>query len=312
MNTHDSLNNLQTPEFTAFIHDILLRYSGMKETSVSQVLGQHIQLFRKIFVSPTVNIIDNYELMEMLGDTTVNKAIVQYLYIRFQTFFDGLKTRKGMYSAKAILSRLKSTYQSKKFLQGLASFLRFDIYAKNIPTKFQHFSSDKIPDNVLEDVFEAFCGALEYSVNKEFAMCGNPVAQTFIWNLLDIKLADLTVDQFTKESIYDYKSLINNLVAQNGFQIQYIDYDVELDAGKPIVFTEPYSQVPYDLQTILNTATNLRARHLSQVEIKSGNTMFFSDVIYGARKANAENQAAKQLYESGRIDAYKGRNQVVE
>lgn len=112
----------------------------------------NIKKFGDAFTSVSANSKNNYEFFEQIGDSTLNKFIVSYMYNRFPQ----LKSSSGV----NVVARLKIKYGSKGQLFQIAEQLGF----------WNYISADdeeriKRKKSLLEDVFEAFIGCFEEIIN---------------------------------------------------------------------------------------------------------------------------------------------------
>ena len=117
------------------------------------LVPDHMQKFSNAFTSSTYDTKNNYEYYEQIGDSTVNKFIVNYMYNRFPQ----LRNCDGV----NVVARLKIKYGSKGQLYQIAERLEF--------WNFISASDDeriKRKKNLLEDVFEAFFGCFEEVINE--------------------------------------------------------------------------------------------------------------------------------------------------
>ena len=152
----------------------LLKIGCMNKNSIKNLLDKEsLKIYSQIFTHPSVNEEKNYELYELAGDVTLNKAIVWYFLRRFPQ----LNCPKGV----KIITRLKIRYVSKK---------AFSTFAKNLG--FWEFisASDEVRSKemkpVLEDVFEAFIGGTEYLIDKKIGInVGYSVCYNIVKNLFD-------------------------------------------------------------------------------------------------------------------------------
>jgi dsRNA-specific ribonuclease len=155
-------------------------------------------ILERAFTHPSVDPVENYEFYEFIGDVTVNKCIVWHAHRRFPH----LRTVKGV----EIISQLKSNLVSRKSLSSFADKLDFWKYIR-MTSEIQERHKKK----VLEDVFEAFIGALEMIIDD----CVNPhsgygVCYTIIDSILsNIKISLATID------LKDSKTRLKELFDKN-------------------------------------------------------------------------------------------------
>lgn len=130
----------------------LLKRSNVKDEFIELCLLKK-EKFGRAFTSSSADAILNYEYYEQIGDGTINKFIVAYMYNRFPQ----LKTTEGV----EVVARLKIKYSSKGQLFQIAErlgFWQFISASDEIRTKRKK--------SLLEDVFEAFFGCTEEIVNE--------------------------------------------------------------------------------------------------------------------------------------------------
>jgi dsRNA-specific ribonuclease len=85
--------------------------------------SESLLIFNDVFTSNTANVLKNYEVYEQLGDITVNKFIVWYMYKRFPQ----LNCAQGV----KIVARLRINYCSKQSFAQIAESLGFWAFIKS-------------------------------------------------------------------------------------------------------------------------------------------------------------------------------------
>lgn len=133
----------------------ILQNSGLKQKYIDKILTsqESKKLYHDVFTHRSADIENNYEWLEILGDSTLNKCIVWYITKRFPQ----LKCTEGV----KIIARLKINLISKKTFAEIAMKLNW----------WQYVSADEETrqtkmKKILEDVFEAFFGATEYLIDS--------------------------------------------------------------------------------------------------------------------------------------------------
>lgn len=105
------------------------------------ITSDHVSIFRQAFMHKSVDVKNSYERLEHLGDAVLGCIVSGYLYARYPTQNEGF------------LTRMRTKLVNSTMLASLSKRLKFDRYV-NIKSGFS------ITTSVLEDVFEAFVGAL--------------------------------------------------------------------------------------------------------------------------------------------------------
>ena len=137
---------------------------------------------------------ESYESLEYLGDAVIHLILAQYLYMRYTDKDPGF------------LTVLRTKIEKGETLAKLSRIIGFDayaIFARNI--ELSGGRQNNI--NIMEDVFEAFMGAL--SLEVDFETC-----KTFMVNLIDshIDFADLIKTED------NYKEMLMQHYHRNGFK----------------------------------------------------------------------------------------------
>jgi dsRNA-specific ribonuclease len=216
-----------------FLRDVLK--NAKLEDRYILILLNKIDLYQIAFTSPSVNINDNYELYENLGDITANEAIVWYFYEVFPQLHcpSGVKT----------MARLKINYSSSESYSSIANDLGFWPYIK--ATDEEKNSKEK-KQKLLEDVFEAFIGVTKIILIDYFGYqgVGNQIVYNIIKSIFDKKNISLEAND-----LYDAKTRLKELFdktyIQNLFgKLQYKYYDNE-DKKTELYFWKNYKENNY-------------------------------------------------------------------
>lgn len=141
--------------FVSFILNLLGRVHFLTDLKLEQ---SDIKIFEMAFTHPDVksDISENYELLETLGDNTINKCVLWYISNRFPQL--------NSPDAIDILTKLKisiiksSSYSELANQLGFFNFISHDIMSLSILYK----------RSILEDVFEAFFAAIEMVIDKKY------------------------------------------------------------------------------------------------------------------------------------------------
>lgn len=189
-----------------FIRDLLTK--SLKEDMVDKILSTSFDRFKAAFTSKDYNEHENYEFFEQLGDLSINKFIVTYMGYRFPQ----LKSSNGV----GVLASLRILYGSKDTLSSLSEKYGMDKFI--ICTQEEMMDKNKFR-NILEDVFEAFFGALEYSIDK---LWYQGLGYVFVYDLLS-KLFDELYISIDYENLVDAKTRLNELKDEYKINIKYKD-----------------------------------------------------------------------------------------
>ena len=196
----------------------ILKKGKLKEEYIDRITTNGKELYSQAFTHPTANPDNNYEPLELLGDSIVNCCIVWYLSRRFPQLNcqDGVK----------IIARLKINLVSKKIFADFGDQLDF----------WKYVSADKETRDTkmkktLEDVFEAFFGATQKLIDSEIRMgVGYSICYNIITNLFDtlhisLKYEDLYDAKTRLKEVFDFfKETIGQIKYENERvdRIQYV------------------------------------------------------------------------------------------
>jgi dsRNA-specific ribonuclease len=137
---------------------------------------------------------ESYERLEFLGDRVIEIIIADYVFQRYPDQDEGF------------LSRIKVSLVNGVMLSHLSRILglgKFMIVSKTMEDKEQA----RLRDHLLEDIFEAFIGAiyLDFNVDKPSSMSsymsgmGFHVAQKFLINLLEDENSEIDFTELIME-----------------------------------------------------------------------------------------------------------------
>ena len=171
---------------------------------------------------------DNYEMLEHLGDATVNKSATWYLKNRFPDI-----VKRGDLGVQ-IISKQKSLITSKPFLAKYSEFLGFVKFIRYRPLNFTYSKEDTegaqstqvkqvvLDRSMKEDVFEAFFAALEQTIDKKEGMVG--VGYAVCFKILR-SLFDEQDIPYTKNDLVDAKTQLKEIFDKRKRLGDTIDYD---------------------------------------------------------------------------------------
>ena len=159
-------------QLTQFIKTLLTK-SGLSERHVNQMQStDNMEIFKCAFTSPDTAPDANYEWLEQIGDVLHTSFIVNYFYSRFPY----LRTQQGV----KIVARLRIKYVGRKALAALADKLGF--WDHVVASAFAR-CRDK--EKLLEDVFEAFIGAVKICGDNVKPDFGNVVISRMLTHIYD-------------------------------------------------------------------------------------------------------------------------------
>jgi len=184
----------------------VLKTANLEDRYVS-VLVSRIDMYQTAFTSPLVDSMNNYELYEILGDSTANEALVWYFHGRFS------QLRKP--SCVKTLARLKIKYSSSDTYSSFAEKLGFWPYIK--ASDEEKYSKEK-KQKLLEDVFEAFIGVTKLISIEKFNYMG--VGNQIVYNIIESLLINEDVP-LSDEDLHDAKTRLKEFFDKASTQTRF-------------------------------------------------------------------------------------------
>jgi dsRNA-specific ribonuclease len=185
--TIKNINNFRT----AFIHVSYLKNQQLTDKFI-KLLKEIEPLSSKTEAIPLQE--NSYEVLEFLGDAVIHSILAEYLYRRYPDKDQGFLTK--------LRTKIEKGETLNKFSRVL-NFHQFAIISRNI--ELSGGRDNNI--NIMEDIFEAFVGALKLETNYE-------TCQKFVINLIDseIDFAELINNED------NYKELLMQYYHKKGFK----------------------------------------------------------------------------------------------
>lgn len=181
-------------EFIDFISSLLRRLHLSLKIKRLLISGEYLKRFERAFTHESADKKHNYQFLEKIGDSTINKIIRFYIIKKFPE----LHNKEGV----EFISELESKWKSTSTLSQMADKLGFK--------RFISADEDSIMKNIRcrsEDVIEAFIGALELNIDHILGPCeGYKYCFSFMASLLD------TIPiNYTYEQLINSKTRLNEL-----------------------------------------------------------------------------------------------------
>lgn len=176
-----------------------------------------IKVFEKAFTSAEADPDFNYELLEFLGDGKIKAFLVDYVHELFPEIDESD-------SLPAILTKAKTKYEAKTVL----SEMGLNLGMKRFITATEHELSNSQKSSV-EDVFEAFLGAISVQVKKKYPSL--PIDQAIIDKFLRYSYSTklntkIEIDyQKLTDSVSQLKEHYDRKRSREGIDIRYIIKD---------------------------------------------------------------------------------------
>lgn len=176
---------------TAFVHTSYLKSQQLTEKFI-KLLKEIQPISDKTEYMPLQE--NSYEVLEFLGDAVIHSILAEYLYKRYPDKDQGF------------LTKLRTKIEKGETLNKFSRTLLFDRYAI-ISRNIELSGGRDNNTNIMEDIFEAFIGALKLETDYE-------TCQKFVINLIDseIDFAELINNED------NYKELLMQYYHKKGFK----------------------------------------------------------------------------------------------
>lgn len=180
--------------FKLMIQTVLSK-SKLKQKYIDLLLDEEsLRLYGNAFTNAIADPVNNYEFYEILGDATVNKSMVWYLFRRFPEL--------NCVEGGGILSRLKQQLVAKESFSNLAYGIKFWDFV-TVDKKSKEMNRKKI----LEDVFEAFFGVTEYILDTRIKL---GVGSVICYQILETLMDGIQIST-RYEYLYDAKTRLKEI-----------------------------------------------------------------------------------------------------
>ena len=264
--------------FKNFIKNILEK-SNLKSKYIDILLSEeNMKIFSSAFTSEQVDEINNYQVYEQLGDLTCNKFIVWYIYKRFPQ----LKCAEGV----KIAARLRINLGSKDSFCNIAEKLGFWDF---ITATNELRQRKKKP--LLEDVFEAFLGAVEFILDENFEKVG--VGYSCVYKILASIFDELDIS-LKYEHLYDSKTRLKELFDIYSEKLGPLKYEEKRDDVICHSYIYRLSGAKFDLKVDGTINLNSYTGPFKKILIGMGSAALKADA-----EQNAATDALKNLARDG-------------
>lgn len=212
-----NLNNFKT----AFIHTSYLKFQHLTDKFI-KLLKEIEPISLKAEYIPLQE--NSYEVLEFLGDAVIHSVLAEYLYRRYPDKDQGFLTK--------LRTKIEKGETLNKFSRAL-EFHRYAVISRNI--ELSGGRDNNI--NIMEDIFEAFIGALKLETDYE-------TCQNFIINLIDseIDFAELINNED------NYKELLMQYYHKKGFKKTPTYYLINTYDQKPRKLFEMMVKNPDEIE----------------------------------------------------------------
>lgn len=196
-------------QFLQFITNFLKQAKVSKKYRDLLLNKKGMAYFDTAFTHSSYNSQNNYEVLETLGDVTVNKAVVWYLIRKFPNLYSP--------DATDVLTKLKIHIISSKTMGDIAEKLGFLKYISYDSRNSVEMRNPEIKQKILEDVFESFFGAMEFLLDQIQIGVGYSVCYKIISQLLDkrnygaLRYEDLVDAKTRLKELFDQDIIKSNL-----------------------------------------------------------------------------------------------------
>lgn len=210
----------------------------MKQLKIAGINTEHQQtftdqngmdIFTKAVTHPTFDANKNYQELEFIGDGIIKGILSQYIPRRFPDLASGKTQHSRKGTGEGVLSKTRRFLEQRKALSDFALKRGFWEYVKA-----DDETKEKLRKETLEDVFEAFIGALVEVVDERVMQgLGYLYAYRYVKESLDeieIKISAETLDDpITRlNELYKANELKDNKPPLKWGDAAYANYQIQM------------------------------------------------------------------------------------
>lgn len=198
----------------------ILKMCNLTQEHIDLILDEEgMSCFSMCFTHESIHPDRNYELLEFIGDPCVNKVLAWYLFRQFPQ----LRQSSDLKNIQRMFSQLKSqSYLTSMALSTFPEFYNFvscemDTYKKN-------------RDKIMEDIFEAFCGSVEYLVDLKIGIgVGQSCIYNFITSILDKREIQIDYEN-SSDPVTRLKEIMDQMQSKNiKYETKYVNNKFKTD-----------------------------------------------------------------------------------
>jgi dsRNA-specific ribonuclease len=160
-----------------FLRNFLFGFIQNEEVVMLILSGENENTWMKAFTHKSYDPIQNYDVLEFLGDSAAELMFKQYVSERFSA-----EIEQGIIG-EAGITNLKNTYMSKIFQSQIGNDLEFPKYVRSLISVNVH---------IAEDLVESFTGALMKTANNVKPAMGYVLVYNFIIYIFENREIELT------------------------------------------------------------------------------------------------------------------------
>lgn len=191
--------------FRDFIDKQLMRAKINKPYRELLTTPKGMKVFLQSVTHPSFDEVNNYQTLEFIGDGLIKGVLSQYIPRRFPELAAGT-TEFSKKTGEGVLSKTRRFLEQRKTLSDFGLKLGFwDHVRADSDTK------ETKRKEVLEDVYEAFCGALAENIDN-LILPG--LGYMYVYNYTKLMLDDMEID-ITSENLDDPITRLNELYKAN-------------------------------------------------------------------------------------------------
>lgn len=220
-------------KFRQFIFNLITERGNINESAAQSLLDEKgLERFKMAFTHSSIVGETSYEFFEMLGDRSVNKAIIWYMHRRFPEIEKNEKA--AMY-----MTQLKIKYENKRNFGAWARKLSFEEYIQYTELSYlegKYIKRVRVNDSMLEDAFESFCGVLEDLIDSRIGIgVGYGIVYNIVTSLLDEEYITTDLSKLVDPKT-QIKELLENPEIKKNFGSKY-NYNTVQDESRKFITT---------------------------------------------------------------------------
>ena len=182
-----------------FVYVTLVKSEVMGETEARMcVTPENMSLWTKAFTHFSIDPVENYEVLEKLGDRYMSAQFMRYIMNKYPTMANE--------EALAVLERI---YMAKPMQADFSRQLRFPTF-----TRIDTGVAKMVTESVAEDVYESFFGALVTVGDNTFSP---GVGGEFGYRFMEFQFR--SIDFGDNVAKYEFETILKEMYDQMGFKL---------------------------------------------------------------------------------------------
>ena len=201
-NWEGQLHDHDPKEYYKFIYNLMSSYGFLTAAEIDKILDKDgMKIMTTAVTHWSLREEEDYDIWETLGDSTLNKIMIWYMYRRFP------------HASSEQLTEAKKINVSKGQFPIYAQTLQLPQYVRYKNIQYQsgkNILTISLDKSMKEDTFEAFFGALEFLIDSKIILgSGYLIVYNIVTHILDQQQMTIDLSKI-KDSITQLKEIFDS------------------------------------------------------------------------------------------------------